>query len=167
MQTIVVYDSKFGNTEKIAHAIGRGLATLGDTRVISTIEAPGFFRSTAIRPDLVVVGGPTQKRGPSRPLRAFVDDLPATLAGIPAATFDTRYKGATWIMGSAAAEVAKSLRRCGNTLLVPPESFFMSRSGPMERQQLEPGEVDRAEKWARTVVAAAAPIATAARAVGS
>jgi flavodoxin len=31
MQTVVIYDSKFGNTEKIAEAIGRGVSALGDT----------------------------------------------------------------------------------------------------------------------------------------
>jgi flavodoxin len=153
MQTVVIYDSKFGNTEKVAEAIGRAAATLGEVNVMSTAEAVGFGR----RPDLLFLGGPTQKRGPSPTLRAFLNALPAAFRGVPAASFDTRYQGPTWIMGSAAAETAKVLGKAGNALIAAPESFFMVRGGPMELQKLEPGEIERAEQWARTVAAAAAP----------
>ena len=154
MQTVVIYDSKFGNTEKVAEAIGRGVASLGDVTVMSTAEAAGVGRDSA--PDLLFLGGPTQRRGPSPALRAFLDALPAPLHGVPAAPFDTRYKGPTWIMGSAAAETAKVLDKAGGEILAPPESFFIARGGPMELQKLEPGEIDRAEQWARSVASAAA-----------
>jgi flavodoxin len=150
MQTFVIYDSKFGNTEKIAMAIGRGVGT--DVRVMATDEAAGV----AEQPDLLFVGGPTQKRGASPGLRAFVDALPAPLRGVRAVPFDTRYRGATWMMGSAAAEAAKVLQKAGAALVAPPESFYMSRKGKMERQTLEPGEIERAEQWARAVVTAVA-----------
>ena len=150
MQTVVIYDSKFGNTEKIAQAIGRGLGALGDVRVMSTGEA-----TPDERPDLLLLGGPTQKRGASPGLRRFMEALPAALHGVPAAAFDTRYRGATWLMGSAAAEAAKVIRRAGGDLVAEPESFFMVRKGPMERQTLEPGEIERAEQWAAAVAAAA------------
>ena len=150
MQTVVIYDSKFGNTEKVAQAIGRGLSGLGDVRVMSTGEA-----TLTERPDLLLVGGPTQKRGASPALRAFMESLPAALRGVPAAPFDTRYRGATWMFGSAAAEAAKAIRKAGGDLVAEPESFFMVRKGPMERQTLEPGEIERAERWAAALAAAA------------
>ena len=149
MQAFVVYDSKFGNTERIADAIARGLGTLGSVLVMDTAEAMG--RHGADRPDLVLIGGPTQRRSSSPALRAFVDALPASLRGVPVATFDTRYRGSTWIMGSAAADVAKVLRKAGGELVAPPESFFMGRGGALERQTLEAGEIERAEAWGRTV----------------
>jgi len=149
MQAVVIYDSKFGNTEKVAQAIGRGLSALGDVRVMSTGEA-----TLAERPDLLLLGGPTQKRGASPALRDFMDALPAALRGVPAAPFDTRYRGATWLMGSAAAHVAKAVREAGGDVIAEPESFFIVRKGPMERQTLEPGEIERAEQWAAAVAAA-------------
>jgi flavodoxin len=149
MQTVVIYDSKFGNTEKIAQAIGRGLRALGDVRVMSTGEA-----MLTERPDLLLLGGPTQKRGASPGLRAFMEALPAALRGVPAALFDTRYRGATWMMGSAAAEAAKAIHETGGDLVAEPESFFMSRKGRMEHQTLEPGEIERAERWAAALAAA-------------
>ena len=150
MQTVVIYDSKFGNTEKIAEAIGRGLGALGDVRVMSTGEA-----TATDRPDLLLLGGPTQKRGASPALRAFTDELPAALHGVPAALFDTRYRGATWMMGSAAAEAAKAIQKTGGDLVAAPESFFMTRKGRMEHQTLEPGEIERAEQWAASIATAA------------
>jgi flavodoxin I len=155
MQTFVIYDSKFGNTERIAEAIGRGAGAFGDVRVMSTAEA-GITATLVERPDLLLLGGPTQKRGPSPALRAFMDDLPGPLRGIPAASFDTRYRGPLLLMGSAAACVAKVIAKSGAQPVAPPESFFMERGGPMERQQLEPGEVQRAEQWGGAVAAAAA-----------
>jgi flavodoxin len=149
MQTVVIYDSKFGNTEKIAQAIGRGLSALGDVRVMSTGEA-----TLTERPDLLLLGGPTQKRGASPGLRQFIEALPIALRTVPAASFDTRYRGATWLFGSAAAEAAKAIRRAGGDLVAEPESFFIVRKGPMERQTLEPGEIERAEQWAAAVAAA-------------
>jgi flavodoxin len=151
MQTVIVYDSKFGNTERIADAIARGVGTLGSVVVMDTAEAAGIDQQPADRPDLVLIGGPTQRRSPSPALRAFVDALPAGLRGVPVATFDTRYRGSTWIMGSAAAEAAKVLRKGGGELVAPPESFFIGRGGPLERQTLETGEVERAEAWGRAV----------------
>ena len=150
MQTLVIYDSKFGNTETIAQAIGRGLSALGDVRVMSTGEA-----TLMERPDLLLVGSPTQNRGTSPGLRAFVEALPEALRGVPAALFDTRYRGATWLMGSAAAKAAKAIRKAGGDLVAEPESFFVVRKGPMERQTLESGEIERAEQWAAAVAAAA------------
>jgi flavodoxin len=151
MQTVVVYDSTFGNTERIADAIARGLGTLGGVVVMDTAEAAGTGQQSADRPDLVIIGGPTQRRSSSPALRAFVDALPASLRGVPVATFDTRYRGSTWIMGSAAAAVAKLLRRAGGELVAPPESFFIGRGGPLERQTLETGEIERAEAWGRAM----------------
>ena len=155
MQTVVIYDSKFGNTERIADAIARGIGTLGSVLVMDTAEATGMGSRPADRPDLLLLGGPTQRRSSSPALRAFLDALPASLRGVPAATFDTRYRGSTWLMGSAAAEAAKVLRKAGGELVAPPESFFMGRGGPLERQTLEAGEIERAEAWGQKVGASA------------
>jgi flavodoxin len=167
MRTVVVYDSKFGNTERIADAIARGASTLGSVVVMDTAEAAGIGKQPAERPDLVLIGGPTQRRSASSALRAIVDALPASLRGVPVATFDTRYRGSTWIMGSAAAEAAKVLRKAGLELVAPPESFFIGRGGPVERQTLEAGEIERAEAWGRGVGNSVRASATASESQGA
>ena len=148
MQTLVIYDSKFGNTEKIAHAIGRGISSVSEVRVATTFEAT---QTLASRPDLVLVGGPTQNHGPSAGLREFVKNAPAAIRGVPTGCFDTRYRGPILLMGSAASAVAKDLAKSGTTLVAPAESFFIVRHGPMELQTLEPGEIERAEAWGRAL----------------
>ena len=147
MQTLVVYDSKFGNTEKVAQAIARGISQVSKVQVTATPEATHILEALTSPPELVLIGGPTQNRGPSEGLRALMKALPATLRGIPAVCFDTRYQGPVLLMGSAASAVAKALTKFGAGLAAPPESFFIVRHGPMERQTLEPGELERAEAW--------------------
>ena len=154
MQTVVIYDSKFGNTEKIAEAIGRGIGTVSDVRVLSTVEAAQ--PAPAESADLLVLGGPTHNHGPSAGLRALLSGLPDSFRGVPAACFDTRYRGPELLMGSAAAGAAKALAVAGTELVTSPESFYMTRRGPLELQQLEPGEIERAEQWGKTVATALA-----------
>jgi flavodoxin len=153
MRTVVIYDTKFGNTAQVAQAIARGAGDRGSVSVLDTAEAAG---ARAERPDLLIVGGPTQRRGPSPALREFIDGIPPTIREVPVATFDTRYRGATWLMGSAAGEAAKRLGSAGARLAAPPESFFIGRGGPPERQGLEAGELERAEAWGRAVAATVA-----------
>ncbi|HEY3336287.1 MAG TPA: flavodoxin domain-containing protein [Candidatus Limnocylindrales bacterium] len=152
MDIVVIYDTKFGNTAQVARAIARGAAAAGSVRVLDTTEAAG---SLPQQPGLLILGGPTQRRGPSAALRSFVDDLPAVLRRLPAATFDTRYRGATLLMGSAASDAARRIAKAGSRLATPPESFFVTRGGPLEAQGLEPGELERAEAWGRRVAASA------------
>jgi flavodoxin len=152
MFTVVVYDTKFGNTAKIAEAIARGAGGRGDVRVL---DAAAAAEPMLEPPDLLIVGGPTQRRGASPVLRSFLDALPPSLRGVPVATFDTRYRGAAWLMGTAAGEAAKRLERTGSRLSAPPESFFITRGGPPETQRLEGGELERAEAWGRSVATAA------------
>ena len=161
MNTLVIYDSKFGNTKKVAEAIARGAGALGSVQVVPTTEARPAL---AARSDLVVVGGPTQRRSMSPELVAFFETglVDGRIVDVSVASFDTRYKGSTWIMGSAAAETAKLLVKAGGGLLVKPESFFMHGGGPMERQTLEAGEIVRAEAWGRAVATGAARAVAAA-----
>jgi flavodoxin len=149
MQIVIVYDTKFGNTEKIAKAIAHGASELGTVRLMDGGQLALPF---ADRPDLLIIGGPTQKRGMSPGFRDVVIALArGRVDGLQAAAFDTRYRGSTWLMGSAAGEAAKHLRKAGAPLVTAPESFFIGRGGPLERQALESGEVERAEAWGRAV----------------
>ena len=159
MLTVVIYDSSFGNTARIAHAIGRGAATLGDVRVLSAGQAAG----QAEDPDLLFVGGPTQRRHMSPGLAALLEALPRrSLQHVPAASFDTRYRMTALLTGSAAKEASGRLRRAGCQLVAAPESFFMVKDVPPKGEKrrhvledLEAGELERAEEWGRSVASAA------------
>ena len=162
MQAVVVCDSTFRNTARIAQAIASGLGERVPTRIVSAsaaIEAP--FEA----PDVLLVGGPTQRHGLSPALLAFLDGLPSgSLRGVRAATFDTRYHMAALLSGSAAGQAAGRLRRTGCRLVASPESFFMDRDVPPkgqrrrhELEQLENGELERAAGWGRRIAAELQP----------
>lgn len=145
MESLVVYDSKFGNTKKIAEAVAEGLRSHGSVRLLGLDRLPPHDLGKV---DLLFVGGPTQAHAISARVRRFLDALeirPAT--GMVAATFDTRYRMPTAISGSAAKTIARKLRRAGVRIFAPPESFFVRQEGP----QLEQHETERARAWAKNV----------------
>ena len=58
MKAIVIYDSQFGNTEKVAQAIHTALAARGES---SLIRAADVTDAALAGCDLIVVGSPTQR----------------------------------------------------------------------------------------------------------
>lgn len=142
MNVLVVYDSVYGNTERIAQIVAGRLAELGDARADLASEVAVESLSSV---DLVVVGGPTQGWRATPPIVNFVARIGAQAANrLMWATFDTRYERSVLLTGSAARRLAKQLRRLGAELLVPPESFFVTATeGP-----LQVGEEERAAAWA-------------------
>jgi flavodoxin len=152
VDALVIYDSRFGNTECVARAIAEGLSEQYRVRAVTVAEADLISRV----PDLLVIGGPTQKRHLSPQLRILLDGIPrGGLRRVEAATFDTRYRMSRILSGSAAREAARRLTRTGCRLVVPPESFFMEKDVPPKGEKrrhgierLEEGELDRAREWA-------------------
>ena len=159
MRALVVFDTTFGNTARLARTIGEVLtAGVGGTVDVRAVALVGLADLTGL--DLLVVGGPTQRHGLSRTLGEWLDGLGhGTLPGVRAAAFDTRYRMPRLLTGSAAMGTARRLGRAGCRLVVAPESFFVERDRPPKGEKrhhavegLEPGEVERAAAWARTLL---------------
>lgn len=145
MQSLVVYDSKFGNTKKVAEAIAAGLAGHGPVRLLGLDKIPPQNLGAV---DLLFIGGPTQAHAMTARMRQFLDALRARPAnGMAVATFDTRLRMPAVISGSAAKTIARKLRSLGLRIFAAPESFFVQGRLP----QLEEGETERAANWARGV----------------
>jgi flavodoxin len=159
MNALIVYDSVYGNTEAIARAIAEGLRERFEVHLVPAGSTGRIGEGT----DLLVVGGPTQRRGPSPELEALLERLSrGGLGTLRAAAFDTRYRMSALLSGSAARAAAKRLTRAGCRLLKPPESFFMERDQPPRgekrrhsHERLEPGEVERAVEWGRDLALSA------------
>ena len=64
MRAVIVYESMFGSTRKVAEAIAEGLADCAEVSVVPVTSADARILDGA---DLVVVGGPTHTHGMSRP----------------------------------------------------------------------------------------------------
>lgn len=112
-RAIVVFDTNFGNTEKIGRSISTGLQRAGvKVDLVSTREArPESLQSY----DLIVVGAPTQKFTASEPMKEFIDRLEEGetrfLAGKNFFAFDTRLPSR--FSGSAAKYIESRLEKMG------------------------------------------------------
>ena len=146
MNALVLYDSQYGNTERIAQAIADTLRTSGEVQAIRLEPGhPVEFQGV----DMFVVGCPTQGWKPTPTIESFLEEVSSERIGsLAVACFDTRFRLPRWITGSAAKVMARKLQEKDVPLLVEPESFFVKGTeGP-----LRDGELDRAAAWARILI---------------
>src|SRR5215831_13559201 len=149
MKTYVIYDSTYGNTEKIAQAIGKGLT--GEVKVLRIGEANPAELATC---NLLIVGSPVHGGRATPELDAFIKQIPDnSLEGISVAAFDTRFEAENQSVGLrilmsvirfAAPRIAKALVKKGGLLVAVPEGFIVeNKEGPLKQ-----GELERATQWA-------------------
>ena len=152
MKALVVYDSFFGNTEQIAHAIGDALAARAD---VQTLRVKDVKPEHLDRLNLLVVGSPTRAFRASPDTKAWLKKLVgASLRGVRVTAFDTRVDVKevdsrilpvfVKVFGYAAEPIAAALVKKGGEQLVAPEGFFvLDTEGPLKE-----GELERAAAWA-------------------
>jgi flavodoxin I len=157
MKILIIYDSYFGNTEKVANAVGAALAASGDVRVVRISD---FIPAHLQGIQLLIVGSPTRAFRPSDAVKSFLKGLSArSLQGIDIAAFDTRVDITKVnsailtffvnIFGYAAQPIARRLQKKGGKLVAEPEGFYVKdKEGP-----LEDGELERASEWAASLQA--------------
>lgn len=163
-RALVVYESMFLNTEKVAEAISKGLRSCGwDATHVDVRWAGPVLEGI----DLVVLGAPTHAFSLSRPntradavrrgaapgradrgLREWLTSLPDASDEAPVvAIFDTRVSKVRRLPTSAARTIAKLARRRGFRLVGRPLGFLVEDiDGP-----LCAGEVERAAAWGRNL----------------
>lgn len=85
----VVYESKYGNTKRVAEAIVQGMRQVeGMHPTLSEIK--GVDPNTILDYDAVVIGGPNHMGGPTRGVKKFIDKIgKLSLADKRFAVFDT------------------------------------------------------------------------------
>lgn len=151
MKTLVLYDSVFGCTEKVAGTIGEALATQGTCEVVKACD---FTPDRLVGVERLFVGSPTRAFRPTPELTAKLMALRAgALAGIPVRVFDTRVviekspavlRLMARLFGYAAGALAKLVRAKGGTVVGEPTGFLVAGTeGPL----LE-GELERARGFA-------------------
>lgn len=159
MNALILFDSQYGNTKKIAQSMSRALSVSAVVTEKSIAEAT---LADIQKSDLLIIGSPTQGGRPTKALQAFLDSLPPTLlANKKIAAFDTRFheeKQKLWlrllmkIIGYAAPKLISFFQLRGGTPVMPPEGFFVNgTSGPLPSSELK-----RAAEWARKVLTEAA-----------
>jgi len=156
MKVLIVYDSVFGNTEKIAQEI---VNSLGSKENVETLRVSDVKPEQLIGLELLIVGSPTRVFKPTKAIMNFLNKIPLNaLKGVKVAAFDTRIFTAdvnsrflnilVKLFGYAAKPIAYKLEKKGGSLIIPPEGFFVKDSeGP-----LKDGERERAADWAKLIM---------------
>ncbi len=148
--------SYFGNTEKIAQAVGSTLAATLDVEVvrISNLKPDGL---TGV--DVLIAGTPTRGFRASDAFKAYMKAMPvAQLKDVKVAVFDTRIaledmdnkigRFFIKIYGYAAGPLTEQLKSKGGKVIVPGEGFYvLGTEGP-----LKDGEIERATAWAQEIL---------------
>jgi len=156
MRTLIVYDSAFGNTKKIAEAIFDVIDKNKDSKLyyvkdLETIENGSY--------DLVIIGSPTQGFRPTKDTIAFLKNIPdRSLNNTRVAAFDTRIhldqvnsKALRFMVdkgGYAAKPILKQLIKKGGESIAEPEGFYVEG----EKGPLRENEIERAKEWAKSLV---------------
>lgn len=165
MRIVIVFESMFGNTARVAEEIA---FSLGPRHELELFDVNAVSPADASIADVLIAGAPTHVHSLSRPatraeaaawsrdpkkhvtlrpeatgigMREWLEQLPAS-AG-PAAAFDTRAEAPKLITGSAARHIAHLLHERGRTLIGDPGSFLVAGDS-----RLSPGERARVREWA-------------------
>jgi flavorubredoxin len=129
-KALVVYDSVYGNTEKVAKALAAGLESGGVDVNVVKVEAVKVDELGKV--DLLCVGAPVHAWNASKPVKEFLDRLKNVdgLAGKKAFAFDTKMKSR--LAGSAGGKIERKLKDLGLTIVKHSESaIVVGREGPL------------------------------------
>jgi flavodoxin len=132
---IILYYSRFGNTERIAKSLEAGMKKQAALAVeeggvpdtlatISSSPMDTFAVESLQEYDLICVGAPTEAFTTARPAKEFLARLKkADLAGKYGFAFDTKLDSR--LSGSAAKHIEKELASRGLAILMPRQSAIV------------------------------------------
>ncbi len=141
LKTLVVFDSIYGNTKKIAEAIANELG-----KDVKAILVADFNAGELKGGGLLVVGSPIIGWKPSEKMGAFLAGLAKDqLKGYRAIAFDTRVK--MFIHGDAAGKISQALKNAGAEIIGKPQAFYVQgKEGPLFE-----GEIEKAKAWVKEI----------------
>jgi len=136
MNAIVVYDTKFGNTEQVAKGIAKVLNA--DIIKVSEVE-PSKLKAY----DIFAFGSPTHAWNMSSGMKKALNKLKDhSFEGKKAAAFDTKFNSK--FAGSAAKKILGKLKKLDFQISMEPISFIViGNEGP-----LADGEMDKVKAFA-------------------
>jgi len=139
MKSLVVYDSAFGNTQKVAEEIAKVLEC-------KAVLVGNFRKSDLKGIELLVIGSPINGWQPLPTITNLLNTFESgELKDTRATTFDTRVK--LFIHGDAKDKMAAVLKSAGAEIVAEPEAFYVKGTkGPL----LE-GELEKATAWAEEI----------------
>jgi flavorubredoxin len=134
-RVVIIYDTKFGNTEKVAMALAEGMKK---QRVnVDCLKIDEVDTSKLGDYDLLAIGGPTHTFGLSKPMKDFLQKLEnVNVSGKKAFAFDTKFKSR--LAGSAGKRIEKKLKKLGMSIVKSHISAIVKGGeGPLEDEAEE------------------------------
>lgn len=150
---LVIYESFFGNTERIAQAIGEAI----DTTAVKKVSDVSHDDLEGLK--ILFVGSPTRAFQPSPDIKTFMKNLGTdALQGVKAAAFDTRIpmdqtdsgflRTMIKLFGYADKKITNALKKAGAEIVLESEGFGVTGTeGPLVE-----GEIERAAEWAKQIL---------------
>lgn len=141
MRLLVMYDTFYGNTEKVAMAISQELSAAGHDVTCRRQAVSGEEDFMGVR--LWVLGSPTRWGRPTFRFKTLVlNAVKESGTDHEFVVFDTRFEG---VHSGAADRLHRLLVKKGLRPLLPPQYFFV------EGQELNEGEEERARELGRSL----------------
>ena len=124
MKACVIFDTRYGNTEKIARSFEAGLHQAGiETVCVNARDLT--VDDSLVQYDLICIGAPTEWHTASKPMKALLRNLKGIgLSGKCGFAFGTRF--AAPLSGSAAKLIEKELKDRGILIIAPRESAIVA-----------------------------------------
>ncbi len=152
MTALVIYDSVFGNTEKVALAMAEALQN--GARAVNVNQVPALNLQDF---DFILIGSPTRGFKPTEGITAFLKSVtPSELSSKKLAVFDTRipletisnkfFRRIVKAGGYADAVMKKLIEKKGGQVIGSEGFLVLASEGP-----LADGELERAAQWARSL----------------
>jgi flavodoxin len=145
MKGIVVYDTSYGNTKKIAETITEVLKESGLEVDVFHVKDAKKLRMKGY--DFLIVGSPTRFYTMSRAIKSFLGKVKSEdWMNKPFAAFGTENpENIERKKGSAAEKIAERLKEKEMTQLLPVlKSLVLGQKGPIQE-----GEIDRTKEYSR------------------
>lgn len=131
-KAIIVYDSAYGNTERVAHALAQGLEKAGTVKAtLSRANEADVGRLSEY--DMLLVGAPTHAWRASEPIKKFLGRFgESALKGKKVFAFDTKMKG-RFAGSGASKDIENSLSKLGANIVKERMSAIVKgKEGPLE-----------------------------------
>lgn len=149
MKVITLYDTRFGNTERIAKSLEAGMKQVEGIQSVVCVNVKDDISIDSLEEyDLVCVGAPTEGFTASKSIKKFLEKL----KGIDTVdkygfAFDTKLD--SHFSGSAAKFIEKELSNQGFEIMAPHQSAIVlsvKEGGTITSARLKEGEEERFRK---------------------
>jgi len=149
MKGIVIYDTTYGNTKKIAETIAETLKESGIE--VDLFDVEKVEKLSARDYDFLVLGSPTRMSSMSRAVKGFIGRLKSDeWVNKPFIAFDTELADVIEKKGASAAEkIAERLREKRlNQILPVLKTAVLGIKGPLKEN-----EIERTKEYSRELIA--------------